>query len=93
MTQHLVKTDKKGRKYLELGMHWDRLYILRKRRNIVLAKPFSGGSLNRPDSGDYRIYNLNETVGDCPRMIAEFPRRKDAIDYFNSILFLRRYSS
>ena len=59
---HIVVCQKNGKKVLEIGH--DEANILKKSGNFCLTSPWTGGSLNRPHSGKWQIWDLkNKDLG------------------------------
>ena len=72
---HIVVCQKNGKKVLEIGH--DEANILKKSGNFYLTSPWTGGSLNRPHSGKWQIWDLKNKD-----LVVEFQKKKDAIEYF-----------
>lgn len=73
---HILIRRKKGKMILEYG--WDECEVDVKRGNFCLTKPWRGGSLNRPHSGEWMVWDLKNK-----NLIAEFQKRKYAFEYFH----------
>lgn len=78
-----ILTDEDGERYIEVTVHNDRAYIIRRRGDLVLTKPFDGGNLSFSSySAGYRVYSLEDWEG---KELAEFEGRKAALEYFDWI--------
>jgi len=76
---------RKGKNGLTLEIGWDEAKVSELARPFCLTKPWEGGSLNRPHSGQWMVWHLKEK-----RLIAEFTKESDAKEYFHYITKSRR---
>lgn len=76
---HIEIVKKDGKKILEHG--WDESEIYKIVGDLCLTKPSDGGSTMRPHSYDWTVWNLADK-----EEIAQFPKRQDAIKYFEFLL-------
>lgn len=77
-----ILQDKNGR-YIEVGRHNDRAYIIKQAGPFVLTKPFSGGGTTFSGyHADYRIYRLDKKDGSTTKMLGEFPLKSIALRCF-----------